>query len=75
LNVKPLWKKVKIGASSSHSNQSQLEFHVHTNTSQLVVGAILAQNPNGRFDQLVMYSFILLNSIERNYTPIEREKP
>jgi hypothetical protein len=22
LNVKPLWKRVKIGASSSHSNQS-----------------------------------------------------
>jgi hypothetical protein len=27
----------------------------------------------GKFDQQVMYAFILLNSIERNYTTTERE--
>ncbi len=41
--------------------------------SQLVVGAILAQNPIDKIDQLVMYSSKLLNSIERNYTTIERK--
>jgi hypothetical protein len=27
----------------------------------------------GKFDQQVMYAFILLNLVERNYTTIERE--
>jgi hypothetical protein len=34
----------------------ELEFHVHTIAFQLAVRAILAQNPIGKINQLVMYS-------------------
>jgi hypothetical protein len=51
----------------------ELEFHVHTDASQLTVRAIFAQNPTGKFDQLVTYASRLLNSIERNYITIEKE--
>jgi hypothetical protein len=51
----------------------ELEFHVHTKAFPLVVGAIFAQNPTGKFDQLVMYASRLLNSIETNYTVTKRE--
>ncbi len=51
----------------------ELEFHVHTHASQLVVGAILTHNLIGKFDQPIMYAFRLLNSAERNYITIERE--
>jgi hypothetical protein len=37
----------------------ELEFHVYTNVSQLVVGAILAQNPTSKIDQVVMYTLRL----------------
>jgi hypothetical protein len=39
----------------------QLEFHVHSNASSLVVGAMLAQNPISKYDQLIIYAFTLLN--------------
>jgi hypothetical protein len=45
----------------------ELEFHVHIDAFQLVVRAILAQNPIGKIDQHVMYSSRLFNSTERNY--------
>ncbi len=51
----------------------ELKFHVHTDTSQLIVGAILAQNLINKFDQLVMYASKLLNSTQINYTTIEKE--
>jgi hypothetical protein len=50
-----------------------LEFHVHTNASQLAVGAMLAQNPIDKIDQLVMYSSRLFNSTKKNYTTTQRE--
>jgi hypothetical protein len=28
----------------------QLEFHVHTNASLVVIGAMLTQNPTGKYD-------------------------
>ncbi len=40
---------------------------MHTNASLLVVGAMLAQNPTGK------YAFRLLNKVKQNYTTIERE--
>ncbi len=55
------------------SPNSELEFHVHTNASQLVVGAKLAQNLISKFDQLVMYVSKLLNSVEKNYIITKRE--
>ncbi len=51
----------------------ELEFHVHINAFQLVVGAIFAQNPIGKFDKLVMYASRLLNLAERNYTITKKE--
>jgi hypothetical protein len=51
----------------------QLEFHVHTNASLLVVGAMLAQNPTGKYDQLIIYASRLLSKAEHNYTIIERK--
>jgi hypothetical protein len=50
----------------------ELEFHVHTDASQLTIGTIFAQNPTRKFDQSVMYASRLLNSVERNYTTTER---
>jgi len=38
----------------------ELEFHIHTNASQLVIGAILIENLIGKFDQLVMYASIFI---------------
>jgi branched-subunit amino acid transport protein AzlD len=51
----------------------ELEFHVHIDAFQLAIGAIFAQNPTDKFDQLVMYAFRLLNSTKRNYSTIEIE--
>ncbi len=50
-----------------------MEFHVHIDASQLVVGAILAQKPTSKIDQPVMYSSRLLNYAERNYIITKRE--
>jgi hypothetical protein len=41
--------------------------------SQLTIGEILAHNPIGKIDQLVMYSSILFNSIERNYITTKKD--
>jgi hypothetical protein len=51
----------------------ELEFHVRTDAYQLAVGAILTHNPTSKVDQSVMYSSRLLNSVEENYTTIEKE--
>jgi hypothetical protein len=51
----------------------ELKFHVHTNASQLVVGALLAQNPIGKINQPIIYSSRLFNFIEKNYTATKKE--
>jgi hypothetical protein len=33
----------------------QLEFHVHTYASLLIVGAMLTQNPIGKYDQPIFF--------------------
>ncbi len=53
--------------------KQELEFHVHTNAFQLVIGAISGQNLTGKFDQPIIYDFRLLNSVERNHITIEKE--
>jgi len=50
-----------------------MEFHVHTNTSNLAVRAMLAQNPTGKCDQLIAYASIFLNNVEKNYTTTKRK--
>jgi len=39
----------------------QLEFHVHTNASLLVMGVMLAQNPIGKYDHPIVYASRLFN--------------
>jgi hypothetical protein len=50
-----------------------MEFHNHTNVSNLAVGAMLAQNPIEKCDQPIAYASRLLNNVDKNYTTIERE--
>ncbi len=49
------------------------EFHVHTNTSNLAIRAMLAQNPNGKCDQPIAYAYRLLNNVEKNYSTTKRK--
>ncbi len=49
------------------------EFHVHTNASNSVVGVMLAQNMDGKCDQLIAYALRLLSTMERSYIMLERE--
>jgi hypothetical protein len=51
----------------------QLEFHVHTNASLLVVGVMLAHNPTSKYDQPIVYAFRLLNKTKQNYIITKKE--
>jgi hypothetical protein len=42
----------------------QLEFHVHTYASMLVVGAMLAQNSISKYDQPIVYASRLFNKVK-----------
>jgi hypothetical protein len=46
---------------------------VHTNASLLAVGAMLAHNPIGKYDQPIVYASRLLNKVEHNYITTKRE--
>ncbi len=46
---------------------------MHTNASLLAVGAMLAQNPSGKYDQLIVYASKLLNKVEQNYTTTKKK--
>ncbi len=46
---------------------------MHIDASLLVIGAILAQNPIGKYDQPIVYAFKLFNKVEHNYITTERE--
>jgi hypothetical protein len=45
-----------------------MDFHVHPNVLNLVVKAMLAQNPIGKCDKLITYAFRLLNNVKKNNT-------
>ena len=51
----------------------KLEFHIHTDASNIAVGAMLAQNPTGETNQPIAYALRLLNKVEKNYTTTEKE--
>jgi hypothetical protein len=44
------------------------KFHVHTNTSNFVVGITLGQNLDNTIDKPICYVSILMNNVEKNYT-------
>jgi hypothetical protein len=46
---------------------------VHTNASLFAIGAMLTQNPTGKYDQPIVYASKLLNKVKQNYATIERE--
>jgi hypothetical protein len=48
-----------------------LEFHVHTYAYLLALGAMLAQNPTSKYDQLIVYASRLLNKTKQNYIIID----
>jgi hypothetical protein len=50
-----------------------MEFHVHIDALNLVVEAMLAQNPTRKCDQLIIYIFRLSNNVKKNYTTTELE--
>jgi hypothetical protein len=50
-----------------------MEFHVHTYASNLVVGAMLVQNPTEKCDQPIAYASKFLNNAKKNYTTTKRE--
>ncbi len=50
-----------------------MEFHVHTDASNLAIEVMLIQNPTRKCDQSIAYASILLNNVEKNYTTIKRE--
>ena len=51
----------------------KLEFHVHTDASDIAVGAMLAQNHTGKIDQPIAYASRLLSKAEKNYTTTKKE--
>ncbi len=46
--------------------------HVHTNASNLAIGAMLPQNLVGKCDQPIAYASKLLNNVKKNYTTTKR---
>jgi hypothetical protein len=50
-----------------------VEFHVHTNASLLVVGAMLSLNVIKKNDQPVVYAFRLFNKVEHNCSTTKRK--
>jgi hypothetical protein len=70
------WELIKhkyIEALILTSPNWQVEFHVHTYASLLIVGAMMSHNVIGKSDQLIVYASRLLNKVKQNYSTTERE--
>jgi hypothetical protein len=50
-----------------------LEFHVHSDASNVAVGAMVAQKPLGKYNQPIYYATRLVNFAEHNYTMTKKE--
>jgi hypothetical protein len=46
---------------------------VHTYASLLAIGAMLAHNPIGKYDQPIVYASRLLNKVKHNYITIKKK--
>jgi hypothetical protein len=46
---------------------------VHIDASLLAIGRMLTHNPTSKYDQPIIYAFILLNKMKHNYITTERE--
>ena len=51
----------------------KLEFHVHTDASDIADGAMLDQNPTGKTDQPIAYASRFISKAKKNYTTTEKE--
>jgi hypothetical protein len=68
-----LIKNIYIDAPMLISPNWQVEFHVHTNASLLVIGVMLSQNLTRKNDRLVVYASRLLNIAKQNYSTTKRK--
>jgi hypothetical protein len=71
-----MWEAIKqwyVDALILIAPRGELEFHIHTDASNLIINVMLAQNPSRKCNQLIVYEFQLLKNVEKNYTTIERE--
>ena len=50
-----------------------MDFHVHCDASNILIGAVLAQKMNENIDSPIYYVSRLLNQAEKNYSTTERE--
>jgi hypothetical protein len=69
------WEAIKqryLDASILLAPEWDMEFHVHIDAPNPIVGVMLAQNPIKKCDQPVAYASRLLNNAEKNYITIER---
>lgn len=70
------WEQIKqcyLEAPIPIPSRWNIEFYVHMDASNIAVGAMLAQNPIGKCDQLILYASRPLNCAKWNYIAIERE--
>jgi hypothetical protein len=49
------------------------EFHVHIDTSNYVIGTMLAQNPDDTINKLIYYASQLMTGAKKNYSTTEKE--
>jgi hypothetical protein len=71
-----VWEAIKqqyVDAPILIAPRWDLEFHIHTNASNLAVGAMLVQNPIRKCNQPIAYKYQLLNYAKKNYTTTKRE--
>ncbi len=59
--------------ASVNGTKLEIKFHVHTDASNFTLGVMLGQNPNNTIDRLIYYASKLMNSVEKNYTIIEKK--
>ncbi len=50
----------------------KIEFHLHTNASNLALAVMLGQNPNNTIDKPIYYASKLMNNAEKSYTQLKR---